>query len=107
MLQQVLHQLKTTKGAINLNDMAQQLGIERSALDGMIEYWVRKGRLKADDVAPAGPHAACSSCASSCPGPQSCPFVLTMPRTYSLTLSTEPTQPAPPPDEPPSTTPAN
>lgn len=96
MLQQVLHEVKAAKGAINLNELARQLGIDRSALDGMIEFWVRKGRLKADDLAPAEPHAACSSCAGSCPGPQGCPFVLTMPRTYSLNVQPKPPQPAPP-----------
>jgi len=68
-----------------LNDLGRKLGVEQSALEGMIDYWVRKGRLQDDEAVNA---AICNSgaCSSgvSCPGPQGCPFVVKMPRTFSL-----------------------
>jgi hypothetical protein len=97
MLTQILSEIKAAPGPINLNELALKLGIERSALDGMIQFWVRKGRLRDDDlVDPAAPHAetcATGSCRATCPGPKACPFVMTMPRTFSLTLELEPVNP--------------
>ena len=88
MLQKVLQEVKSVQGPINLNDLAHKLDIDRSALEGMIQFWVRKGRLKNDQLEPEPTHEMCSSasCSSSCSGPKDCPFVMTMPRTYSLTL---------------------
>jgi UDP-N-acetylglucosamine pyrophosphorylase len=71
MLEQVLQELELAKSAVNLNDLGRKLGVERSALEGMIAYLVRKGKL--------GSRA-------SCPGPQGCPYVVKMPRTFSLTI---------------------
>jgi hypothetical protein len=96
MLTQILTEIKSAQGPINLNELAIKLGIERSALDGMIQFWVRKGRLKDDDlVDPAAPHPECAtgSCRSTCPGSTVCPFVMTMPRTFSLALELEPKAP--------------
>ncbi len=88
MLHQVLQAIESAPGAVNLNELSQKLNIERSALDGMIQFWVRKGRLK-DDSQPA--QSSCcsttSSCGHSCSGAQECPFVMKLPRTYSITLS--------------------
>jgi hypothetical protein len=90
MLQQVLQEVKSAQGPINLNELAHKLGVERSALDGMIQFWVRKGRLKDDDLQPdVSPDTEhCPSChiGATCSGPKSCPFVMTMPKTYSLNL---------------------
>jgi hypothetical protein len=91
MLKKVLDEVKNASGAVDLNGLAKKLGIERSALDGMVQFWVRKGRLTDDDLAEDNqPFDACGSCAGSCPGPKSCPFVFTAPRTYSLTLHANP-----------------
>ena len=87
MLHQVLQEIEAAQGSINLNDLSQKLGVERSALVGMIQYWVRKGRLK-DDVRENNLSLnACSTgtCSGSCPGPQGCPFIMKMPQTYTLT----------------------
>ena len=86
MLQQVLNEIQAAQGAVDLNALARKLGIERSALDGMVQFWVRKGRLKMDDDAPAAPDSCSSAgvCGHTCPGPTACPFVMALPRTYSL-----------------------
>ena len=89
MLRQVLAEIKSAGGTINLNELAGKLNIEPSALEGMIQFWIRKGRLKETEVAPGLAGQACStaSCACSCPGPQGCPFVITPPRTVSITIT--------------------
>jgi hypothetical protein len=87
MLRQVLRELESAKSAVNLNELSCKLDIERSALEGMIAYLVRKGKLQDDDQALAAAMGVCSSgsCGGSCPGPQGCPYVVKMPRTFSLT----------------------
>jgi hypothetical protein len=89
MLQQVLDEIKSAGGTINLNELAGKLNIEPGALEGMVQFWIRKGRLKETDVTrgPAGQACNTASCACSCPGPQGCPFVMTPPRTLSITIT--------------------
>jgi hypothetical protein len=91
MLQRVLREIEASQGTINLNDLAHKLGVERSALAGMIEFWIRKGRLKVDDWEFETVCGTCSgaACGGSYPGPQGCPFVMKMPRTFSLTYQDE------------------
>ena len=63
-------------------ELSQRLGIERSALEAMIEYWVRKGRLFEDEgtaCSPAGGH-----CGGSCTGAAECAFVAKMPRSWMV-----------------------
>ena len=45
MLRQVLETLEQAQGPIPLDELSRQLGIEHSALEGMVSFWVRKGRL--------------------------------------------------------------
>lgn len=86
MLNQILHEIENTRGTINISDLSRKLGIERSALDGMMAFWVRKGRLRDDDadLAAAMPTCASTSCGGSCIGMAACPFVAKMPKTYSI-----------------------
>jgi hypothetical protein len=88
MLQQVLEELKAAKGPVSLDALAHKLGVERSALEGMIQFWIRKGRIKDDILESESPHDVCDSVCStsSCSGPKDCAFVMSMPRTYSLKL---------------------
>ena len=86
MLNQVLQEIKFAKSALNLSDLSHKLGIERSALDGMIQFWVRKGKLRDDDAELAAVTNTCSPsiCGGSCTGMAVCPFVAKMPKTYSI-----------------------
>ncbi len=86
MLNQVLNEIKLAKNGLNLNDLSRKLNIERSALKGMIQFWVQKGRLIDDDAAESETCATAKSCSlsSSCPGLGSCPFVMEMPKSYSI-----------------------
>jgi len=86
MLWQILREVEAAQGPLDLNELSRRLGVERGALDGMIQFWVRKGRLVDDLAAAEGVVCAAGSCSSGCGGPQGCPFAMKMPRTYSLKL---------------------
>lgn len=88
MLKQVLTELENAESAINLSELSLKLGVERSALDGMIAYLVQTGKLQDDEKAQENELTVCDQggCAS-CPGVQGCPFVLKMPRTFSIPAS--------------------
>ncbi|MFN8528546.1 MAG: FeoC-like transcriptional regulator [Anaerolineae bacterium] len=73
-LRQVLEYFEQHHGTISLPELARQLGIERSMLEPMLEFWVRKGKLR-DTSAPA-----CVTCGSA----EGCPFVVTLPHRYEL-----------------------
>ena len=61
MLSQIMKELERAGGTIDLNELSRRLGVQRSALDGMIETLVRKGRLHAIEVGEATP--TCAHCA--------------------------------------------
>lgn len=80
MLQQVLYALETATGPISLDELSRQLGIEQSVLEGMIAFWVRKGRIKdtANGGCGKGPGCTCSS------RPDGCAFDSAAPRTITM-----------------------
>ncbi len=86
MLYQLLHEIESARETMTFNQLAAQLQVEESALHGMIDFWVRKGRLRGDEVqstATAFPVCTTAGC-SRCPGAAQCPFVMKMPPTISL-----------------------
>ncbi len=44
-LRQILQELESAQGPVSLNDLSRKLGVERGALEGMIAFLARKGRL--------------------------------------------------------------
>lgn len=65
MLTSVLHEIEKSKGAIRMQTLSQKLGIDESVLEGMIEHWVRKGRIRRmgqDDLL-----CGASDCKDNCP----------------------------------------
>jgi len=64
MLSEILKAFKQAEGPIDLNELSQQLGTDRSALEGMLALLVRQGKLK--EVIPGSEE--CSHCGgrSSC-----------------------------------------
>lgn len=82
MLHQILVALERANGSLSLAELSQELGIERSALEGMISFWVRKGRLKDSAVAGCGGGKGCT-CSSH---PDGCAFDSSAPRTIILLL---------------------
>jgi hypothetical protein len=75
LLLSVLHAIQAAGGPVTLNELSQQLEIEPGALEGIIAFWVRKGRLTTSGgvAASCGP-AACSACAPT--DADGCPFVI-------------------------------
>jgi hypothetical protein len=65
-LRQVLEELESLKGPVSLNDLSRKLGVEWSALEGMIAFWVRKGRLRNDYFAARPEECANGNCGMSC-----------------------------------------
>ena len=84
MLRQVLQELESSTGPVELNALSRKLGVERSALQGMVAFWVRKGRLRDDYAAALAGRCAGDDCAASCRGTDSCPLVTKLPRSFSL-----------------------
>lgn len=85
MLQQVLQAIEAANGPVHIKELARQLNIEPGALEGMIQFWVRKGRLQevgSDHIICSG-EAPCHL--GSCTEPSDCPFELARPRAFSLT----------------------
>jgi len=84
MLQRILNEFESAPGGISINELGHRIGVERGALEGMIDYLVRKGRLQDDKTATAVTMCQSSSCGASCPGSRGCPFVVETPRTFSI-----------------------
>ena len=83
-MNKVLREIENAKGALDLGELNRRLGIDRSALEGMIQFWVRKGRLVDEQGAGMAAAHTAGSCGAACSGYDSCAFVAKMPRTYSL-----------------------
>ncbi len=83
MLQRILKAFESAPDGMSIDQLSYRLGVERSALEGMIDYLVRKGRLQDDRAASEATMCSAERCAS-CPGVRKCPFVMEMPRTFSL-----------------------
>jgi hypothetical protein len=81
-LRQVLEALESVQGPVNLDDLSRRLGVERSALEGMINFWLRKGRLREDYLAARPSVCASGTCGGSCPGASSCSPLNEMPRFF-------------------------
>lgn len=86
MLQNILNQIREFGGTVSLDELSRKLGVETSALEGMLDYCVRKGILRESQDFPEG--ADCDSigggCGSSCKGFHGCPLIARMPKTYEL-----------------------
>jgi hypothetical protein len=86
MLRHVLLEIKNARGTVSLNDLSRKMGIERSALGGMLDHLVHKGHLRDDsqDIAVVINTCSPESCGGSCAGQASCPFSAQIPKMYSI-----------------------
>ena len=77
MFERILREFAAATGPVSLRDLSRRLEIEPSALAGMLDFLVRKGRLRASggDTPPD-----CGSCGQR----GACPFVVALPRSYAL-----------------------
>jgi len=71
---------------MTLRQLSRKLGVQESALEGMIQFWVRKGRLTVHKgrggltEMQVCSGAACSL--RSCSGPEGCPLLPRTPTSY-------------------------
>jgi hypothetical protein len=86
MLNQVLHEIQNAQGPITIQELGHKLAIDPQALEGMLQFWVRKGYIQNDDAADSC-DSGMGTCGSSCSGSANCAFIAKMPKTYSLPLS--------------------
>ena len=64
MLDEIMHEFENNKGPITVKELARRLDIEESALDGMLEFLQRKGKLSVYRPAEECEECGVVSCAS-------------------------------------------
>ena len=74
-LRDVLRAFETAPAPQTLSQMARALDLTPAMLQELIDFWVRKGRLRAVHL-----DSACGTCG----GADGCPFILKLPPTYEL-----------------------
>lgn len=74
-LRQVLNVFEQNQEPIALSRLATQFGMPPALIEGMLDHWVRKGKLRV-----ATGHENCGSCAKD----GDCAFVVDMPKSYEL-----------------------
>ena len=83
MLYQLLTVMNATDGPISLDGLSKELGMEKSALKGMLDLLVRKGKLSHSEMGQITDDGSCSGVACmSCGKAGQCPFAGKMPRVY-------------------------
>ncbi len=84
LLHEVLRVLEQAEHPLSFSELSRHLGVEPSALQGMIDFWVRKGRLRI--VGPLdGTQCEMSGCVGcSASGPARCPLVFHEPTRYTV-----------------------
>lgn len=88
LLREVLDAFEQASGPVSLNEMARALHVAPGLLEGMIQHWVRKGRLRESADLPH-----CQTCGSA----RGCPFIPRLPRSYELVRGDAPADPPRPP----------
>ncbi len=81
-LGKILAIFEQSKNPLSSRAVARELGISPARLDGMLQYWVGKGRIR-EAVLPDD----CGACGTK----GRCPFVVEFPRSYELAPSDDAT----------------
>ena len=77
-LGKILTIFEEARNPLSIRAVARELEISPARLEGMIQYWVGKGRIRVA-VLPK----ECGTCGKN----EHCPFVIELPRSYELTPS--------------------
>lgn len=80
-LRQVLNAFEDAERPCTLAQLARDLDMSPGMLEGMIDHWVRRGKLR-----PVHGANACNTCG----GASGCPFIMQMPPTYELVTADSP-----------------
>ncbi len=85
MLYQLLTVMNNKNKPISLEGLSEELGMEKSALEGMLDLLVRKGKLRYSDLGQVPQEGSCAGGACmACGKAGSCPFVGKMPHVYEM-----------------------
>ena len=83
MLRQVLEAIEETDGAVSVQTLSRRLALDPGVVAGLVEFWVRKGRLRvvADPLPLAGcPGSGCGGgCGGDCAQAGGCPLAALTP----------------------------
>jgi hypothetical protein len=80
MLRDLLREIAAADGAVRPAELAHRLGVERSAVEGMVGELVRLGRLGTERSVAACPlGSGRGSCGHTCGGAADCPLVARLP----------------------------
>ena len=61
MLNEIMREIENSKGPLTVRELSRRLGVEESAIEGMLEFLQRKGRI--DLQRPGGEGACVGTCA--------------------------------------------
>jgi len=81
-LRTVLQAFERAETPLSLGQLAVELSVAPGLLEGMIDFWVRKGRLRES----GNEASACGSCGQK----GACPLVIKMPRRFELATGNAP-----------------
>lgn len=80
-LARLLEELEAAQQPLTLQELSARLGVEPSALEGMLQTLMRMGKLRDDRAATMG---ACALRCANCDRMSECALLARLPRTYSL-----------------------
>ena len=88
-LESLVDELRSVRGPIRSTELAERVGVSASALSGMIDVLVAKGRLAPAEDPGGGEAMACSggACGTACVGLDRCAFIANLPASYTLIVS--------------------
>lgn len=78
-LRQLLTRLETSRDPLSLPQLASEFNVSLSRLDEMLQYWVRKGRLRLNSNG-----STCATGCESCGSSGACPYIVATPRTFEV-----------------------
>ena len=79
LLDQLLDEIKATRGPIDLAGLSRRLGTQVSAIQGMLDLLEWKGVIERPRAPIGDGQAVCSApCGTACTGMESCAFALNL-----------------------------
>jgi DNA-binding HxlR family transcriptional regulator len=77
LLDRVLEEIGTESGPAEFGELSRRLGVQASALEGMLSLLARKGLIARPRHRTGDEPAACTTtCGATCTGVDACPFIL-------------------------------
>jgi hypothetical protein len=77
-LRRLLDLFEVSRGALSIPDLADELGVTPERAESMVDFWVRKGKIRVSSVL-----SDCGSCGVK----GNCPLVFDLPQIYELAES--------------------